>query len=94
MPAIRNNILMVLAHKTSGELMGAEGKVKLAGELQRATARAIGIDVDEPEPKTRKSADAPKKKKKKKKADVDTADPGRALFQLHHPVTRTPAGAA
>jgi flagellar FliL protein len=69
MPAIRNNILMVLAHKTSTQILGAEGKTKLAGELQRATARAIGIDVDEPE-EDEEETDAPKKKKKKKKVDV------------------------
>ena len=77
MPAIRNNILMVLAHKTSAQILGAEGKTKLAGELQRATARAIGIDVDEPE-EDDEAADAPKndapeKKKKTKKVDVALA---------------------
>jgi flagellar FliL protein len=30
MPAIRNNILMLLAHKTAGELLTREGKLKLA----------------------------------------------------------------
>ena len=71
MPAIRNNILMVLAHKTSGELLSAEGKTKLAGQVQRATARALGVEVDEPEEEDTEDADAaPKKKKKKKKTDV------------------------
>ena len=67
--AIRNNILMVLAHKSSAQILGAEGKTKLSGELQRATARAIGIEVDEPEEDEEAAADAPKKKKKKKKSD-------------------------
>ena len=70
MPAIRNNILMVLAHKSSAQILGAEGKTKLAGELQRATSRAIGIDVDEPEDDEEATDDVPKKKKKKKKVDV------------------------
>lgn len=70
MPAIRNNILMVLAHKTSAQILGSEGKTKLAGELQRAASRALGVEVDEPEEEEEAAADAPKKKKKKKKADV------------------------
>jgi flagellar FliL protein len=74
MPAIRNNILMVLAHKTSAELLSAEGKTKLAGQVQRATSRALGIEVDEPEEDDAEAADdaekKPVKKKKKKKTDV------------------------
>lgn len=70
MPAIRNNILMVLAHKTSAQILGAEGKTKLAGEIQRATSRALGVQVDEPDDEDEEDADAPKKKKKKKRVDV------------------------
>ena len=70
MPAIRNNILMVLAHKTSAQILGAEGKTKLAGEIQRATSRALGVEVDEPEAEEAEADDAPKKKKKKKKVEV------------------------
>jgi len=70
MPAIRNNILMVLAHKTSAQVLGAEGKTKLAGELQRATSRALGVEVDEPDQDEEAATDAPKKKKKKRKVDV------------------------
>ncbi len=72
MPAIRNNILMVLAHKTSAELLTAEGKTRLAGEIQRATSRALGVEVDEPEDDDEAaadSADAKPKKKKKKRAE-------------------------
>jgi flagellar FliL protein len=39
MPAMRNNILMLLAHKTSAELLEREGKAKLAEEI-RARRRA------------------------------------------------------
>jgi flagellar protein FliL len=74
MPAIRNNILMVLAHKTSGEILVAEGKTKLAGEIQRATSRALGVEVDEPEEDDGEEDPAPKKKKKKKR-NVDVALP-------------------
>ena len=73
MPAIRNNILMVLAHKSAADLLSLEGKVKLAGEVQRASSRALGVQVGEPsaevddeEAETTQS----KKKKKKKAPDV------------------------
>ena len=71
MPAIRNNILMVLAHKTSSQILDNDGKLKLAGEIQRASSRALGFDVEEPEEEDEEEADAkPKKKKKKKTVDV------------------------
>lgn len=44
MPAIRNNILMVLAHKRSADLLERAGKEKLADEVQRETERALGIE--------------------------------------------------
>ncbi len=68
MPAIRSNVLMVLSHKTAGELLSREGKEKLAKEIMRESVRPMGIEVDEEE---EESADAPKKKKKKKKAAVE-----------------------
>ena len=48
MPAIRNAILMILAHKTSRELLERSGKEQLAAEILRESARTMGIDVDEP----------------------------------------------
>jgi flagellar FliL protein len=45
MPAIRNNILMVLSHKRSPDLLEREGKEKLAAEVQRETERALGYDA-------------------------------------------------
>jgi len=47
MPAIRNNILMVLAHKSSAELLAREGKEKLAYEVKREASRALGIRIEE-----------------------------------------------
>jgi flagellar FliL protein len=44
MPAVRNNILMVLAHKTAAELMERDGKQRLALEIRRETARALGME--------------------------------------------------
>ena len=43
MPAVRNNILMLLAHKTAGELMEREGKRRLAQEIRVETGRALGM---------------------------------------------------
>lgn len=72
MPVIRNNILMVLSHKTSAEMLERDGKTKLAHEILIETARALGVEVeDEAEDEDAKAAeDAKKKKKKKRKAPV------------------------
>jgi flagellar FliL protein len=45
MPAIRNNILLVLAGKTAGQLMAQEGKVQLAAEVRAAALKPLGYDV-------------------------------------------------
>jgi flagellar protein FliL len=70
MPAIRNNILMVLSHKTAAELATREGKEALAQTILRESLRPLGIQVakaaeEEPEDSAN---DAPKKKKKARKA--------------------------
>jgi flagellar protein FliL len=63
MPAIRNGILMILAHKTSAELLERSGKEMLAHQVQREAAVTMGIDVAEPEAVTQaKAADAPEAK--------------------------------
>ena len=63
MPAIRNGILMILAHKTSAELLERAGKEMLALQVQREAARTMGIDVAEPaaviEKAGEKTAEAP-----------------------------------
>lgn len=63
MPAIRNNILMVLAHKTSTELLAREGKEKLAEEIAREAVRPMGIEIDPPE--AEEAEEAPKKKRRR-----------------------------
>jgi flagellar FliL protein len=69
MPAIRNNILMVLSHKTAEQLLTREGKEKLATSILYASVRPLGYDIEEDEDEAdAAAADAPKKKKKKKKA--------------------------
>jgi flagellar FliL protein len=57
MPIIRNYILMTLSHKTASELMDRSGKVKLAQELRREIARALGLQVDEPPPPRKPAAE-------------------------------------
>jgi flagellar FliL protein len=53
MPAIRNNILMVLSHKRAADLMDRSGKEKLAQEVQQETERAIGFEAGPKKPATR-----------------------------------------
>jgi flagellar basal body-associated protein FliL len=52
MPAIRNAILMILANKTSKDLLSREGKEQLALEIQREAVKPMGIEVAAPEPVT------------------------------------------
>jgi len=56
MPAIRNSILMILAQKSSADLLDRPGKEQLAGQIQREAARVMGIDVEEPEAPAPKAA--------------------------------------
>lgn len=70
LPAIRNNILMVLSHKSSGDLLTREGKEQLAKEILRESSRAMGIEMDD-EDEDKPAADE-KPKKKKKKAHVES----------------------
>lgn len=67
MPAIRNGILMTLAHKSSQELLQREGKEQLAEEIIREAVRPLGIEVDDDEDDA-EEASAKKKKKKKRAA--------------------------
>jgi flagellar protein FliL len=76
MPAIRNGILMVLAHKTSATLLSRDGKLALAREIMREAVLPLGIEVgadDEAAPvaavkPSEDDEDAPKPKKRKKAA--------------------------
>src|ERR1700761_7486390 len=80
MPAIRNNILLLLAHKSSAALAGSDGKELLAKQIRREALRAMGEEVDEDDDEAAPAASAEgasaaaapaKKKKKHKKADAD-----------------------
>jgi flagellar protein FliL len=78
MPAIRNNILMAIADRTAGELLGRDGKAQLAERVRRETARALGYELPGEEAAPAAADDEgdedkkPKKKKKKpaKKPEV------------------------
>ena len=63
MPAIRNGILMVLAHKTSQELLSQEGKIALQKEILRESVLPLGIEIEDEDV-------APAKGKKKKRRAV------------------------
>jgi flagellar protein FliL len=80
MPAVRNSILMILANKSSRDLLDRAGKEQLAGEILRESSRTMGIEVEEPEAEDKPAArgekadaaadddeDKPKAKAKKKK---------------------------
>ena len=78
MPAVRNAILLILAQKSSKDLLGRSGKEELAEEIMRESVRPMGIEVLAPEPVTAaasgadKSAqdEAPPKPKKARKNAV------------------------
>jgi flagellar protein FliL len=99
MPAIRNSILMILAHKSSDELLERSGKEQLAAEILLSAARTLGIPVGE----THAAAKAPPKKAKKAPSeDVDEeeqqedeeepkpkkAKKGKAAAPVHNPITQ------
>lgn len=88
LPAIRNNILMVLANKGSADLLNREGKAQLAGEIQRAASRALGVDV--PEPGAEAKADKPVKKAKKADDDEEADDEDKPKKKKKKKVTPPP----
>jgi len=53
MPAVRNDVLMLIAHKTASELQDRAGKLELAREIRRAALKPLddaddkGSDADE-----------------------------------------------
>ena len=68
MPAIRNNILLLLSHKTAAELLSRDGKALLAREIRRESLSPLGIVVEDDEAEDEPEAAEKSKKKKKKKA--------------------------
>ena len=74
MPAIRNNVLLAIADKTAAQLMDRDGKRRLAAEIRRETARALGYEV----PRT-SDDDAEDGAKARRKDVKDDALPVRAV---------------
>jgi len=70
MPAIRNGVLMILAHKTSAELLEREGKELLAEEIMREAVRPLGIELDPPA-----AAASGASVRKKKRAEPEVHNP-------------------
>ena len=69
MPAIRNNILMAIADRTAADLLGRDGKTRLAQRIMRETSRALGYEVEEePSEEADPEAAGTKPVKKKKRA--------------------------
>jgi len=80
MPAIRNAVLLILSHKTSEELLSSDGKTKLADEIRREAARAMGYEVEDPDDEEEVADDAAKKKRKKRRR-VESYNP---IVQVHY----------
>jgi flagellar protein FliL len=70
LPAVRNNILLLLASKSSADLLAPDGKTKLARELMRETSRGLGIEIEEEDEADEEETSSKKKKKKKKVEQV------------------------
>lgn len=81
MPAIRNAVLLILSHKSADDILPPEGKQKLAEEIRREAARAMGYEIEEPEPEEPEDEEAPKKKKKKKKKVEESYNP---IVHVHY----------
>lgn len=73
MPAIRNGILMILAHKSSDELLERSGKEQLAAEILLAAARTLGVPVAEAGAGPKKTGKAPVEEDAAEEAPKDEA---------------------
>ncbi len=70
MPSIRSAVLMLISQRTAAELLGREGKEKLALDIKREVSRPLGFAEDEHAP-----ANAAKGESKKKKAKAQDGEP-------------------
>lgn len=55
LPSIRSAVLMLVSQRTSQELLGREGKEKLALDIRREVSRPLGYTV--PKPRKRRASD-------------------------------------
>jgi flagellar FliL protein len=83
LPAIRNNILLLLAHKSSADLAGGDGKELLARQIRREALKAMGEEVgddDDAAPAADgASTPAPASAKKKKHKGIPEDAPIRSV---------------
>ena len=87
MPAIRNDILMVLAHKTSRRAARARRQGAAGREILREAARRWASRS----PRAQCGGAARRRRRAKQRREARAAEPtpvrARALLELHHPVT-------
>jgi flagellar FliL protein len=83
MPAIRNNILMAIADRTAGELLGREGKARLADRVKRETARALGYQIPAEEAEAPAQSDDDKAKPKAKPKGKKKNEPALPIRAVH-----------
>ena len=62
MPAVRNNVLLLLSGKTSQQLLDPQGKVALAREIHREVLRPLGIEMEDPDEDEVRERDRKRKK--------------------------------
>jgi flagellar FliL protein len=84
LPAVRNEILLLISSKQIDELLSTEGKQKLAQEIRLRTGRSLGYDLPDPEPapavaaasdtKVAKAAEAKEASEHKDAADDDEVE--------------------
>lgn len=79
-PAVRNAILMVIADKTSSELLERTGKEKLARQIRAESLRAMGYEIEEPDAEgDAEEAEKSAKPRKKRKPRAEAATPVRQV---------------
>ncbi len=71
LPAIRNNILLLLSRKTSQDLAGADGKERLATQVLRVAVQPMGIELEDEEEAAAAGATPGKKGKGKHFDSID-----------------------
>ena len=74
LPAIRNNILLLLSRKTSQDLAGAEGKERLAKQVLRVAVAPMGVELEDDEAPAEDTHAAPVKKGKGKSRHFDSIE--------------------
>ncbi|RYY92638.1 MAG: flagellar basal body rod protein [Comamonadaceae bacterium] len=63
LPAVRNDILLLISSKQIEDLLSTDGKQKLAQEIRVRSAQALGIEVPDYEPEDKAASAKPAKDK-------------------------------